>query len=42
VFAEHVVVKEATHPLFSSDIPMLHPELMDAAESDLLAAARTG
>ncbi|MFO0201749.1 MAG: hypothetical protein ACK528_01320, partial [Alphaproteobacteria bacterium] len=42
VFAEHVVVKQAAHALFSSDIPMLHPELIDAAESDLLATARTG
>ena len=42
MFAEHVVVKQAAHALFSSDIPMLHPELIDAAESDLLATARTG
>jgi chromosome segregation protein len=42
VFAEHVVVKEAAHALFSSDIPMLHPELIDQAEAGLLAAARAG
>ena len=42
VFAEHVVVKEAAHALFSSDIPMLHPELIDAAEFQMLAAARAG
>lgn len=39
VFAEHVVIKEAAHELFVSDIPMLHPELIDAAEAQLLAAA---
>jgi hypothetical protein len=37
-----VVVKEAAHALFSSDIPMLHPELIDVAESQLLAAAGGG
>lgn len=42
VFAEHVVVKEAAHALFSSDIPMLHPELIDTAEAELLAAAKAG
>jgi chromosome segregation protein len=42
VFAEHVVVKEAAHALFSSDIPILHPELIEVAESQLLAAARGG
>lgn len=42
VFAEHVVVKEAAHALFSSDIPILHPELIDVAESQLLATARGG
>lgn len=42
VFAEHVVVKEAARALFSSDIPMLHPELIDTAEAELLAAAKAG
>lgn len=42
VFAEHVVVKEAAHALFSSDIPMLRPELIDVAESQLLVTARGG
>ena len=42
VFAEHVVVKEAAHALFSSDIPILHPELIDVVESQLLATAREG
>lgn len=42
VFPEHVVVKEAAHALFSSDIPMLHPELINTAEAELLAAARAG
>jgi len=41
VFVEHVGIKEAAHALFSSDIPMLHPELIDAAESQLLAETKT-
>ncbi|MBX3656502.1 MAG: hypothetical protein KF686_20180 [Ramlibacter sp.] len=35
VFAELVVVKEAAQELFTSDIPLLHPELVDAAERQL-------
>ena len=37
-FAEHVVIKEAAHRLFTTDIPLLHPELIDAKEAQLLAA----
>ncbi len=42
VFAEHVRVKEAAHRLFTSDIPLLHPELIDAAELELVAATKAG
>lgn len=38
IFAEHVVIKEAAHRLFTTDIPLLHPELIDAKEAQLLAA----
>lgn len=39
VFAELVVVKEAAHQLFTSDIPLLHPELVDVAERQLASSA---
>lgn len=39
VFAELVVVKEAAHQLFTSDIPLLHPELVDAVEQQLASSA---
>jgi len=37
VFAEHVVVKPAAQELLTSDIPLLHPELVDAAEREFAA-----
>lgn len=40
VFAELVRLKEAAHHLFTSDIPILHPELIDAAELKLIEAAK--
>jgi hypothetical protein len=37
VFVDHVRVKEPARRLLSSDIPLLHPELLDAKEAQLIA-----
>lgn len=39
VFVDHVRVKEPARRLLSSDIPLLHPELLDAKEAQLIAGS---